>query len=420
MRRKISRRLTYLLVFLAVVGPGIITANVDNDAGGITTYSLAGAHYGYSLLWSLIPVFVFLTVVQEMSSRLGVVTGKGLSDLIRENFGVRVTVYLMIGLVLTNFGNVCAEFAGIAASCELFGVIKYLSVPIGAFLVWWLVVKGTYKSVERIFLVDSLFYVAYLLSGYFAHPDWTLALRRTLVPSFSFKRGYLFMLIGVVGTTIAPWMQFYLQASVVEKGVKVKQYMFTLVDVVVGCVTVNVVAFFIIVTCGATLFANGIQVQTAKDAALSLAPLAGRYSSELFAFGLLNASLFSAAILPISTAYFVCEAMGWESGVNKSFRDAAQFYWLFTGLIVLGAAVILIPGAPLIPIMVTSQVINGVALPFVLIYMLSLINNRELMGGYTNNWPLNAVTWASTVVMILLTAALVIQSILPAFGVRLG
>ena len=420
MRRKISRRLSYLLILLAVVGPGIITANVDNDAGGITTYSVAGAHYGYTLLWTLIPIFVFLTVVQEMSSRLGVVTGKGLSDLIRENFGVKITVSLMIGLVLTNFGNVCAEFAGIAASCELFGVIKYVSVPIGAAIVWLLVVKGTYKSVERIFLVASLFYVAYLLSGYFAHPDWGVALRRTLVPSFSFKRDYLFMLIGVVGTTIAPWMQFYLQASVVEKGVKLKQYRYTILDVVTGCVTVNVVAFFIIVTCAATLFANGVHIQTAKDAAQSLAPLAGVYSSQLFAFGLLNASLFSAAILPISTAFFVCEAMGWEAGVNKTFREAPHFYWLFTGLSVLGAGVILIPSAPLIPIMVTSQVINGIVLPFVLIYMLALINNRELMGAYRNNAVLNTVAWASTLVMVALTILLLVQTVLPAFGVRLG
>ena len=401
-----------ILLFLSVIGPGIITANVDNDAGGIATYSVAGASFGYSLLWTLIPITVALVVVQEMCARMGVVSGKSLADMIRENFGVKITAYLMLFLVLADLGNTVAEFAGWASSMEIFGVSKYISVPIGACLVWWLVVKGTYKFVEKVFLFACLIYLTYIASAVLAHPPWGEILVATVTPSFDFKPSYLMMLVGVVGTTIAPWMQFYIQSAVVEKGIRVENYKASRLDVIVGCIMTDVVAFFIIVACGATMFVHGIHINDAKDAAVSLAPLAGKYASALFAIGLANASLFSASILPLATAYYVCEAMGWESGVDHDFKSAPQFMWLYTGLIVLGAAIILIPNAPLIAIMLISQVVNGALLPFVLIFMLVLINKKELMGEYVNTKLFNIIAWITVVVMIVLTLALVVQTII--------
>lgn len=396
-----------LALFLTVVGPGIITANVDNDAGGITTYSVAGASYGYSLLWTLIPITVSLVVVQEMSARMGAVTGKGLADLIRENFGVKFTVAVMIGLLIADLGNTVAEFAGIAASMEIYGVTKYISVPLSALFVWYIVLRGTYRSVEKIFLIASLFYVTYIISGILSKPDWMVVGKAFLRPSFDWSTGYLTMLIGVVGTTIAPWMQFYIQSAIVEKGITSREYAMSRLDVVIGCFTTDIVAAFIIIACGATLFAHGIQIETAKDAAISLAPLAGNWAANLFAFGLFNASMFSASILPLATAYYICEALGFEAGVNKTWDEAPSFYSLFTALIVAGAAIILIPHAPLIPIMVWSQVVNGALLPFILIFMLVLINDRKLMGAYTNSRAFNWVAWVTTVVMIVLTLMLV-------------
>ena len=394
------------LIFLAVIGPGIITSNVDNDAGGITTYSMAGAHFGYSLIWSLIPITLALIIIQEMSARMGVVTGKGLSDLIREHFGVKITFYLLLGLIFTNFGNTIAEFAGIAASLEIFSVSKYLSVPLGAFLVWVLAVKGTYKSVEKIFLVACLFYGTYIISGFLAKPDWNAVKLNVLSPEFKFSAGSFGMLIGLIGTTIAPWMQFYLQSAVVEKNIKVEDYKHCRADVIIGSFVVSIVAFFIIVACASTLFKAGIKIETAKDAALSLAPLAGKYCSALFAFGLLNASLFAASILPLSTAYVVCEGMGWEEGVNKKFSEAPQFYGLYSLLIFLGAGVVLWPGLPLIPIMFISQVVNGVVLPIILIFILILINNKKIMGNYTNKMTFNILAWLVVAILILLTLLL--------------
>jgi len=388
------------LIFFAVVGPGIITSNVDNDAGGIATYSMAGAHFGYSLLWSLIPIMVILIIIQEMSARLGVVSGKGLSDLIREKFGVRITVYLLSVLVLTNFGNVIAEFAGIASSLEIFHVSKFASVPLCAFLVWLLVVKGTYKSVEKVFLVACLFYVTYIISGFMAKPNWSLVMEGFTRPSLRFSAGSIAMLIGVIGTTIAPWMQFYLQAAVVEKNINIRDYKHSRLDVVLGSIVVTVVAAFIILTCAETLFKAGIKIETAKDAALALAPLAGKYCSALFAFGLLNASLFAASILPLSTAFVVCEGMGWEAGVNKKFSEAPQFYGLYSLLIFLGAAIILLPKIPLFPIMYISQVINGIVLPLILIFMLFLINDKKLMGSHANKGIYNIISWITVVLLI--------------------
>jgi len=404
-------RLKGIALFLAVIGPGIITSNVDNDAGGIATYSLCGARFGYSLLWTLIPITLLLVVVQEMSMRMGVVTGKGLSDLIRERFGVRVTFYLMAAIFVVNLGNVFAEFAGIAASLGIVGVSKYISVPIAAALVWLLVVKGNYKRVEKVFFAACLVYVSYIIAGVMVHPPWKVIARSVAVPSMSFEGGALAMIVGVVGTTIAPWMQFYLQAAVVEKGVKVTEYRLARWDVIAGSVIVNVVAFFIIVACGATIFIHGIQVNDAADAAVALKPLAGEYASFLFGFGLLNASLFAASILPLSTAFFISEAFGWEAGVDKKFSEAPQFYSLYTGIIAAGAAAILLPGIPLLKIMYLSQVLNGAVLPIVIIFMLVLINDRRLMGTHVNRPPQNIIAIAISAVIIALSIAMVVLPI---------
>jgi Mn2+/Fe2+ NRAMP family transporter len=388
------------------MGPGIITDNVDNDAGGITTYSVAGAHFGYSLIWSFIPIIVALVIIQEMCSRMAVVTGKGLADLIREEFGVRVTFYAMIVLIFSNMFNTISEFAGIAASAELFGISKYIMVPVCAIFVWWLIVKGTYKSVEKVFLVACVFYFSYILSGFLSRPNWNEVITSSVKPVFKFDKAYLLMLIGVIGTTIAPWMQFYQQSSVVEKEIKVENYKYSRLDVIIGSFVVNIVAIFIVVVCANTLFRHGIRIETAKDAALALRPLAGMYCFYLFAFGLLNASVFSACILPLSTAYSVCEGMGWEVGVNRRFREAPQFYTLYTAIIAIGAAVILLPGVKLIPIMLLSQASNGLLLPFVLIFMLLLVNNKRLMGSYTNSRAYNILTIFIIVSMIGLSIAL--------------
>jgi NRAMP (natural resistance-associated macrophage protein)-like metal ion transporter len=401
-----------LALILAVVGPGFITANVDNDAGGIYTYSLAGAQFGYSLLWTMIPITVSLIVVQEMVARMGAVTGKGLSDLIREEFGFRVTFFLMAALVVTNFGNVVANFAGVASSVEIFGVSRYVIVPLAAAIVWLLVVQGTYRSVEKIFLAASAFYVCYIFAGLLARPDWKAAFIATVSrPSGAGIRtyGYIFMVVGLVGTTIAPWMQFYLQASIVEKGITARQYQTSRWDVITGCFFTDIVAWFIIVACAATLFATGHHdISSAADAAQALRPLAGEYAYLLFAAGLFNASLFAASILPISTSYAVCEGLGFESGLDKKFHEAPAFYWLYTALIVTGAGVLLVPRFPLVYIMVLSQVVNGVVLPFVLVFMLLLTNDRELMGEYVNSRAFNIVAWTTVGVMIALTLAMFI------------
>jgi Mn2+/Fe2+ NRAMP family transporter len=398
-----------LLMFLAVVGPGFITANVDNDAGGILTYSQSGAQFGYSQLWIMLPMTLALIVVQEMCARMGAVTGKGLSDLIREEFGFRITFFIMIGLIITNFGNVITEFEGIALSLELFGIKPLISVPICGLIVWLMVVKGSYKSVEKIFLAASFFYFCYLIAGVLAHPSWKEAGIQTIVPPHisEFKSSaYLYMVIGLVGTTIAPWMQFYLQASIVEKGVTPKEYNASRIDVIVGCLFTDIVAWFIVVACAATLYVHGIHdIKSASEAAQALRPLAGDYAYILFAAGFFNASLFAASILPISTAYTVCEGLGFESGLDKKFGEAPFFYWLYTILIVVGGIVVLIPGIPRTQVILASQVLNGAVLPIVLIAMLLLINKQELMGKYVNSRFFNAVAWATAVIVIALTGA---------------
>jgi NRAMP (natural resistance-associated macrophage protein)-like metal ion transporter len=401
-----------LMLVLAAVGPGFITANVDNDAGGIATYSVAGAQFGYTLLWTMIPITVALVIIQEMSSRMGAVTGKGLSDLIREEFGLRVTFLLMLALVVTNFGNIISEFAGVASSFGLFGIPKYIVVPLSALIVWAIVVHGNYGVVEKVFLSASAFYVAYIVSGVLAHPDWKAAALSTVTrpESAGFRNyGYLSMIIGLTGTTIAPWMQFYLQASIVEKGITIKQYRASRLDVVIGCIFAAVVAWFIVVACAATLHSTGkYDIETGAQAAEALRPLAGEWAYLLFAAGLFNASLFAASILPISTAYAVCEGLGLESGLDKRFEEAPAFYWLYTALIIFGAAVVLVPRLPLLRVMVLSQVVNGILLPFVLIFVLLLINDRELMGDHINSRWYNVVSWLTVGIMIGLTIALTV------------
>jgi len=397
-----------ILLFLAVLGPGFITANVDNDSGGIFTYSQAGAQYGYALLWTILPITIALIVVQEMCARMGVVTGKGLSDLIREEFGLRLTFVLMVILLIVNFTNVVTEFIGIAGSMSLFHVPKFVSVPICAALVWGLVFRGDYKSTEKIFLVASLVYIAYIFAGVLSQPDWRQALVATVkMPDKSVwnDKAYIYMAIGIVGTTIAPWMQFYLQSSIVEKGIRPKDYAASRLDVIVGSFFTDIVAWFIVVACAATLYAHGMgTIQVAADAAEAMRPLAGVYAFILFAFGLFNASLFAASILPLSTAYTVCEGLGFESGVDKSYKEAPFFYWLYTLLIAGGAlTVLLLPDAQLINMAILSQVLNGVLLPVIIILMLLLSNRADLMGEFKNSRIWNVIAWATSLIVIGMT-----------------
>lgn len=402
-----------LALMLAVVGPGIITANVDNDAGGITTYSVAGGDYGYSLLWMMPFVLLALIIVQEMCARLGVVTGKGLADLIRESMGVRLTTLILSLLVFVNLANTVSEFAGVAASMEIFGVSKFVSVPLAAIGVWLLVYKGDYKTTERVFLIASSIYLAYIASGYLAHPDWGEVGKAFVTPNFKLEVGYVTLFVTIIGTTIAPWMQFYQQASLVDKGIRVEDYKYEIVDVVVGSIFAVIVAAFIVIACGATIHKQGIMVESAKDAAIALGPLAGKYAQILFALGLLNASLFSAAILPLSTAYSVCEAFGWESSLSSEVKDAKVFFTIYTAFIVLGASIILLPIKSLIQAMMASQTLNGILLPVILITMLHLINNRQLMGKYTMSRWLNIVAWITAIILIILAVILLILSIFP-------
>src|ERR1700723_2511381 len=400
-----------ILLFLAVLGPGFITANIDNDSGGILTYSNAGAQFGYTLLWTMIPITVALLVVQEMCARMGVVTGKGLSDLIREEFGLRLTFILMVLLVVVNYTNVVTEFIGIAGSLQLFHLSKFISVPLCAALVWYMVVRGSYKSTEKIFLIASVVYIAYIFAGVLSQPSWHDALLATIqLPQRSVwsDKAYMYMAVGIVGTTIAPWMQFYLQSSIVEKGIRVKDYSASRLDVIVGSLFTDIVAWFIIVACAATLWTHGMRdLVLPSDAAEAMRPLAGDYAFVLFAFGLFNASLFAASILPLSTAYTVCEGMGFESGVDKSFRQAPVFYWLYTLLIVGGAATVLfLPDALLVKSAVLSQVLNGVLLPVVIILMLLLINRVDLMGEHRNSRMWNLIAWGTSAIVIGMTGVM--------------
>jgi Mn2+/Fe2+ NRAMP family transporter len=409
MRRKSIWR--NIALFAAILGPGIITGSVDNDAGGITTYSVAGALYGYNLIWTLIPAFIVLVIIQEMNARMGIVTGIGLADLIRENAGVKITFFIFIGLLIADIGNTTTEFAGVAGSLEIFGVSKYISVPIVAVMVWVMVVKGNYKIAERIFLVFSVSLLMYVISALMGKPQWHEIGQSVIHPKMKMDTQSLELIIGIIGTTIAPWMQFYMQSSVIEKGLKMKQYKFILADIIIGCLATVVVAFFIIVACASTLHVNNIVINEAKDAAMALKPLAGALSGQVFAFGLFIASIFSATILPLATAFYVCEAFGFEAGISKKWKEAPQFYWLYTSIIVLGVIIILIPNAPLILITLWSQIINGLLLPVVLVCMILIVNKKKIMGKHINKPIQNIIGWSAIAVLVGLSVMFILVPI---------
>ncbi len=388
-----------IIIFLSIMGPGIITANVDNDASGIATYSVAGARFGYTLLWTLIPTTIALVVIQEMVARMGAITEKGLSDLIRENYGVKSTFFMMMVLFIANFGNTVANFAGWAASMEILGFSKYLMVPLGALSIWALVIRGNYRFVERILLFACLLYFGYVISGFMSKPSWPDVVKSALIPQMQWNPEFIILSIGIIGTTITPWMQFYLQSSIAEKGIRKEEYKVSRLDVLIGCSITDIVSFFIIVTCATTLFPYGIRIDEASEAALALKPLAGNYAYLIFAVSLANAALLGAIIVPLATAYYICEAMGWERGVNKTFKEAPQFMWIYTFMIVIAALLVLVPGAPLVFLMVLSAVLNGLLLPFVLIYALSLVNNKKIMGEYVNPKSYNVISWGTVIVL---------------------
>ncbi|MDD5559804.1 divalent metal cation transporter [Candidatus Methylomirabilis sp.] len=401
-----------ILRFLAIMGPGIITASVDQDAGGIATYSLAGARYGFGLLWTIPLIVISLAVIQEMNARMGIFAGKGLADLIRERLGVRVTLVALSVLALANLANTVANFAGVAASTEIYGVSRYFSVPASALLLSWLVVKGTYRFVEKAFLVSSALYLVYAVSAFLARPSWLEVLHETVRPNFHMDSAYLTMLITVVGTTIAPWMLFYLQSSVVDKGISTREFSYARADAYLGSVIAGVMMFFIIVACGATLFRHGIRVETAEQAAMAIEPFAGRFAAFLFGFGLFNSSIAAAAVIPLSTAYAVCEGLGWDTGINRTFREAPGFFSIYLSMVGASALLILWPKAPLITIMYLSQTLNGILLPFVLIFMLLLINDRAIMGIRVNSPTFNLIAWGTAALMVVLTLLLLVTSII--------
>ncbi len=407
----LKERFRSILPFLAIIGPGIIAAAAGNDAGGVTTYSVAGAHYGYSLLWVMIIIAVVLVIVQEMCGRMGVVSGKGLADLIREVYGARVAFFILFGLFLANISTVMSEFAGIAGALEIFSIPRFISVPLFGILIWLLIIKTNYRIAEKVFLVGAFLFISYIISGVLAHPDWSLVARNSFIPTLKFDHGYVFMIIGLVGTTIAPWMQFYLQASTVEKSIKIEQYKYVKFDIIFGSILSIIISAFIMIAAAATLFVAGITIKDASDAALALGPLAGNAAEYLFAIGLLNASLLGAMIVPIATAYYVCEGLGFESGLDKTFKEAPVYYGIFTFLIVAGAIPLLFPSVPLVKIMLVAQVINGILLAPVLIFIIKLVNKKWLMGKYVNKPWYNVIAWISVVMLIALSGLLVVDTI---------
>ena len=410
-KAKKSNLIRNTLIFLTILGPGIITGSVDNDVGGIYTYSAAGAQFGYGLIWTLVPAAIVLFVVQEMNARMGIVTGKGLADLIRENAGVKITFFIFVSLLFADILNTTTEFAGVSGSTEIFGLNKYISVPLIALIIWVIVVKGNYKIAEKIFLIFSLALLVYVVAAIMGKPDWGKVGLAVVQPQMKINFVTISTIIGLVGTTIAPWMQFYMQSSVIEKGLKIKDYKFTILDIFVGCVATIAVAMFIIVACGSTMFGHNIVLNDAKDVAVALKPLAGNLASSVFAFGLFIASIFAATILPVATAFYVCEAFGFEAGIDKTWKEAPQFYWLYTGIIIAGAAIILLPGAPIFAIALWSQRINGILLPVVLICMMLIINKKDVMGRYVNNKLQNGIGWVTIVLLVGLSVTLVVTSI---------
>lgn len=403
-----------VLLFISVMGPGILAANIGNDGSGITTYSVAGARFGYSILWTMIPTTIFLIVIQNMVARLGVVTGKGLSALIRENYGVRATFFVMTALFIANLGTAVANFAGLAASVEILGFSKYLVLPLIAVSIWVLVTKGTYMVIERILLGACFIYTGYIISAFLAGPDWSQLAYGTLIPTLKWDHEFIILTVAIIGTTITPWMQFYLQSSIADKGVKIENYNATKADVIFGSVTTDTVSFFIMLTCAATLFVHGIRIEEASEAAIALRPLAGDYAFLLFALCLGNAALLGAIVVPLTTAYVICEGMGWESGLNKTFKEAPQFLGIYTAIISSAGILVLIPGAPLVLLMVLASFMNGLLLPFVLLYVINLANNKRVMGDYINSKGYNYIAWATVFTVISLTAFLVVTTIFPA------
>ena len=402
-----------IIGYLAILGPGMITANAGNDAGGIATFASVGAEFGYRLLWILIPITISLGIVQEMCARMGAVTGKGLADLIRERFGVRWTAFVMLALMIANAGVTVSEFVGIAAATELFGISRFVTVPLAALMIWWLVVKSSYQRVERVFLLMSLVFLGYVISAFLARPDWGTVAFQLVRPSFSLDQAYLFTLVAVVGTTIAPYMQVYVQSSVVEKGVTPEDYTRTRIDVWVGTVFAILIVFFIVISTAATLHKHGIQINSAADAARALRPLAGNYAEKLFAIGLFGASMLAAGVLPLATAYSISEALGFEKGVSRSFREAPIFLGVFTFLVAVGAAIAVIPELPLIRVLLVTQVINGLLLPVILFAILRLVNNRELMGSHVNGRFYNIGAWLTAVSVSLLSLLLIVSLLFP-------
>lgn len=401
-------KLKKILILLSVIGPGLITANIDNDAGGIATYSMTGAHTGYRLLWILVPITFALILIQEMSSRMGIVTGKGLADLIREKYGLKITFYTLVLCLIADLGNTTAEFAGIASASEIFGISRYISVPICSLFVWLLVIKGDYKIVERVFIFGCFVYVSYVITGFIIGPDWQLIGASLVTPNFSqINRNDFPIIVGLIGTSITPWMQFYVQSAVVEKGIDVKYLKYSKIDVIIGCISMSVVTLFIIICCAATLFKNGIMITSAKDAALALEPLAGKYSTFLFGFGLFNASFFASALLPLAASYYVCEGMGWESGVDRSFKEAPNFFTIFTFLVVISAGMTLFPNINLFNLLIWSQVINGLLIPVILLYITNLCSDPDIMGEYSNGPIFNLCCYCITGLMLFANVALV-------------
>ena len=411
-RRTVARR-RRLLMYIAILGPGMITANAGNDAGGIATFASVGAEFGYSLLWILIPIAISLGIVQEMCARMGAVTGKGLADLIRERFGVRWTALIMLSLLIANAGVTVSEFVGVAAAAELFGISRYIAVPLAAILVWWLVVKGSYQKVEKAFLAMSVVFLGYIVSAFLSRPDWSAVAVGLTRPSLRLEHAFIFTLVAIVGTTISPYMQVYVQSSVVDKGVTLDNYRETKTDVWVGTVFAILIVFFIVVSTAATLHKAGIQITTAADAAQALRPLAGRYAETLFGLGLFGASMLAAGVLPLATAYSISEALGFEKGVSRSFREAPIFLGTFTFLVAFGAAIAVIPGLPLIRVLLVTQVINGLLLPIVLFAVLRLVNNREVMGAHVNGPIYNAAAWLTALVVTLLSLLFILMTIFP-------
>jgi Mn2+/Fe2+ NRAMP family transporter len=410
-RRTVARR-RRLLAFVAILGPGMITANAGNDAGGIATFASVGAEFGYSLLWILIPITIALGIVQEMCSRMGAVTGKGLSDLIRERFGVRWTALIMLSLLIANAGVTVSEFVGIAAATELFGISRFITVPLAAIVIWWLIVKGSYKKVERAFLLMSLVFLGYIVSAFLSRPDWSAVAVGLVKPTFRLENAFLFTFVAVIGTTISPYMQVFVQSSVVEKGVTMEDYAQTKLDVWVGTIFAILIVFFIVVSTAATLHKAGIQVTSAADAAHALRPLAGRYAQTLFGFGLFGASMLAAGVLPLATAYSISEALGFEKGVSRSFREAPIFLGTFTFLVAVGALIAIIPNLPLIRVLLVTQVINGLLLPVVLFAVLRLVNNREVMGAHVNGTLYNIAAWLTTIIVTALSLAFIIIAVI--------